>query len=370
MIYHILDEPFSAHTGLGVATVVANIMRFDDTSVVVCPQGDDSRGIPISRVFVIPGSKILTKRLGWHHIPLWIRTPLINRIFASFLARLRPGDIVWCHNWPYVAWALEPAIHSKGAKLVYHIHNSIAHLGERPVFRSFIPDAMVFNSEAMRQEALSMMPYLKNTYTVHNGADDALFYPRPGGASANTGVPVVLYVGRLVAEKGVHVLIEAMKKLHERNVEAKCRVVGSSHAGGVKGQPTPYVEALHKSCPPNVQFEGFRSGMGIAEEYRSSDILCCPSIWQEPFGNVNIEAMACAVPVVASRVGGIPEIASEGGILLVEPDSSDELADALQKLVVDVNLRDKIGKEGLASFQRRFTWPAIARQHREIAASL
>jgi spore coat protein SA len=370
MIYHLLDEPFSAHAGLGVATVVANIMRFDESSVVVCPGGDDSRGIGMDRVMVIPQLKIVTRRIGWQYLPVSIRRSIICRMFAPLISKLRGGDIVWCHNWPYVAWALEETIHSKGAKLVYHSHNTIAPFWGRPVFRSFAPDAMVFNSEAMRQDALAVMPYLRNTYTVHNGADDALFHPRPPGTVLNHAAPVILYVGRLVHAKGVHVLMEAMRILNQREVEAVCRVVGSSHAGGDKGKATPYVDSLHNDCPPNVQFEGFRSGMGIAEEYRSADILCCPSIWQEPFGNVNIEAMACALPVVASRVGGIPEIASEGGILLVDPESPIELADALQKLILDKGLRAKIGAEGLASFRRRFTWPAIVRQHREIAASL
>ena len=369
MIYHLLDEPFSAETGLGVATVVANIMRFDASSVVVCPQGDDSRGIPTDRIMVIPGLKMLARRLGWHYLPPSLRRTIIVRTFEPMTSRLRRGDIVWCHNWPYVAWALEPTIHAKEAKLVYHLHNSIAHFVKRPVFRSFTPDGMIFNSEAMRQEALALFPHLKNTYTVHNGADEALFYPRPAGTEVSPSVPVVLYVGRLVHQKGVHVLIEAMRILQERKVGAICRVVGSSHAGGDKGKATPYVDSLHSSSPPSVQFEGFRSGTGIAEEYRSADILCCPSIWQEPFGNVNIEAMACGIPVVASRVGGIPEIASDGGILLVEPDSAVELADALQRLILDKDLRARIGAEGLASFQRRFTWSAIARQHHEIAES-
>ena len=370
MIYHLLDEPFSAQTGLGVATVVANIMRFDESSVVVCPQGDDSRGIPTDRVLVIPGLKPLAKRLGWHHLPSWIRTPVISHIFAPVVSKLRSRDIVWCHNWPYVAWALEPSIHRKGAKLVYHAHNSIAHLSERAVFKSFTPDGMVFNSEAMRQEALALLPHLKNTYTVHNGADEAMFYPLPANAARKQSVPVILYVGRLVHEKGVHILIEAMRILHERSVLVICKIVGSSHAGGDRGKNTPYVDSLHSRCPPNVQFEGFRSGTDIAQEYRSADILCCPSIWQEPFGNVNIEAMACGIPVVASRVGGIPEIASEGGILLVEPDSAVDLADALQGLIQDKDLRAKMGAEGLVSFKHRFTWPAIVRQHHEIVDRL
>ena len=80
--------------------------------------------------------------------------------------------------------------------------------------------------------------------------------------------------------------------------------------------------------------------------------------------------MACGVPVVASRVGGIPEIASEGGVLMVEPDSPVELADALQKLILDPGLRARTGAEGIASFQRRFTWAAITRKQHQIVADL
>ena len=367
MIYHFVDEPFSAYTGLAIANIVANIMRLDGDCAVVCPEADRTWGFGADRIIVVPKAVLLFKRIGWRFFPSSLRKAIIRHIFEPATSRLRRGDIVWCHNWPYVAWALEPTIHAKEAKLVYHLHNSIAQFAKRPVFRSFTPDGMIFNSEAMRQEALALFPHLKNTYTVHNGADEALFYPRPAGTEVHPSVPVVLYVGRLVHQKGVHVLIEAMRILQERKVEAICRVVGSSHAGGDKGKATPYVDSLHSSSPSNIQFKGFRSGTGIAEEYRSADILCCPSIWQEPFGNVNIEAMACGIPVVASRVGGIPEIASEGGILLVEPDSAVELADALQRLILDKDLRARIGAEGLASFKRRFTWSAIVRQHHALA---
>ena len=99
-------------------------------------------------------------------------------------------------------------------------------------------------------------------------------------------------------------------------------------------------------------------------------MLCCPSVWQEPFGNVNIEAMACGIPVVATRVGGIPEIAAGGGIVLVEPNSAVELANALQKLAEDENLRTQVAAEGLQASQRRFTWAAICGQYQDIANSV
>jgi starch synthase len=76
--------------------------------------------------------------------------------------------------------------------------------------------------------------------------------------------------------------------------------------------------------------------------------------------------MACGVPVVATRVGGVPEIAAEGGVLLVEADSAVDLADALQKLIRDKDLRIEMGAEGLTSFQQRFAWDVIVKQYWEL----
>ena len=292
------------------------------------------------------------------------------RIFSPLLSKVQSGDIVSCFNLPVIAGALERAIHLKGAKLIYHAHNSLAPLATKPFFKCFTPDALIFNSEAMREEAIGLMPYLKSTCTIYNGADENLFFASTSDDDPNKSAPVILYVGRLVHIKGVHVLLEAMRILRARKIEATCKVIGSSHAGGSRDKVTRYIRSLHKSCPDNVRFEGFRAATCIAQEYRSADILCCPSICQEAFGNVNIEAMATGVPVVASRVGGIPEIAERGGVVLVEPNSPMALADALQVLVQDSGLRQRIGREGLASFRKTFTWSVIARQHLKLLDAL
>jgi spore coat protein SA len=366
MIYHLLpeNEPFSAFSGVAISRNVSNMMRLDPSRVVVCPKSDDSWGFGADRIMVVPAVHLLARIRGRRFIPRLLTNLFFRSAFQPLISSLKPGDIVWCHNQPFYCAALEAAIHEKGAKLVYHAHNSICDSPTRAAFRAFTADATIFVSQAIRDEALRSLPWLKNTHVIYNGADERRFYPKRSSQEASDRVPVVLYVGRLVPRKGVHVLIEAMAILKERGVNASCRIVGSSFAGG--SRPTRYVRSLIRSCPSNVCFVAFRPGTEIAEEYRAADILCCPSIWTEPFGNVNIEAMACGVPVVASCVGGIPEIAEDGGIVLVEPGSAEQIADSLQRLLKDSNLRIQVGAKGIQSFSRRFTWTAVCRQYQLI----
>ena len=369
MIYHLLPEleVFSAYRGGAIAKNVANMMRFDRSRVVVCQAADDTWGFGTDRILVIPALQSFAKlHRSRSALPAWVTTSFFRYAFRRLLSMLQAGDVVWCHSQPSFCAALERSIHLKKAKLIYHSHSSVAPWFKRSKFRLFTADAYIFVSDAMRQEALRFLPSLKHTYAIHNGADDSRFYPMPRRTERTTAV--ILFVGRIHRTKGVHVLLEAMKILQEREVNAVCRVVGSSFSGGSRA--TSYVRSLMRNRPSNLQFVDHRSATEIAEEFRAADVLCCPSIWQEPFGNVNIEAMACGVPVVATRVGGIPEIASEGGVTLVEPGSAVGVADALQRLVEDKNLRLEVGAEGLKSFQRRFTWEVIVRQYQGILNSL
>jgi spore coat protein SA len=365
MIHHLLPEweVFSAERGGALAKDVAN-------SVVVCQCADHTWGFAQDRILAIPRLRTYARIQGKSYLPPWILWSYLRRVYQSLLSRLEDGDVIWCHNQPGILAALAQPARLKNVKLIFHSHNPTGHHAGRVAFNSFTPDAAIFVSESMRNQELKHIPQLKsaNSYVVHNGADETLFYPLSPGVDRSNVLVTIVYVGRLFPYKGVHVLMEAMRILQERNVRTFCKVFGSLHAGGSK--VSAYMKSLFKTKPSNVDFKGYRSAKEIGEEYRAADILCCPSVWQEPFGNVLIEAMACGIPVVATRVGGIPEIAAEGGVQLVEPNSAVELANALQKLIEDKRLRTRVAAEGLQSFQRRFTWSNINRQYQEIAKSL
>jgi spore coat protein SA len=370
MIYDLLPEVevFCTQRGGAISKIVANLMRFDDSRLAVCSAASDSWGFEKDRALVLPELSTYEKIRGTRYLPAWVKGIFYRRVYRPLLSRLKAGDIVWCHNQPYIAQALESSIDAAGAKLVYHSHDR--HITNTAVsaFEAITPEAWVFVSEALRQRYLARFPLLQNTRVIHNGADESLYYPDPAAGTPDSDVPVILYVGRLNEEKGPHVLVEALRLLQGRQVKAFCKLIGSAFAAGAK--PTAYVKSLYKASPPNVEYLGYRAPAQAAPEFRAADIVCVPSICEEGFGSVNIEAMACGVPVVATRIGGIPEIATEGGIVLVEPNSPEQLADALQKLIEDGDLRAATGAQGLASFQRRFTWAAIAEQHRELVASL
>jgi glycosyltransferase involved in cell wall biosynthesis len=122
--------------------------------------------------------------------------------------------------------------------------------------------------------------------------------------------------------------------------------------------------------------------MAAIELYSHAAVFCCPSVY-EPFGIINLEAMACGTAVVASAVGGIPEIVvpEETGLLVpfaAQPDGEPidppryarDLAAALDRLLGDPALRRRMGEAGRARVLRDFTWTAIARRVVELYASL
>jgi phosphatidylinositol alpha-mannosyltransferase len=151
----------------------------------------------------------------------------------------------------------------------------------------------------------------------------------------------VLFVGRLEKRKGLEHLLRAWPRVREAVPNARLIVVGSGRR--LEGYRR-WVRAHHWH---DVYFIGHVSPDDLVRYYQTSDVFCAPSIGQESFGIVLLEAMAAGRAIVASRIPGYAEVVADGGEgLLVEPKSSTSLAAGLIMLLSDADLRRRMGARG------------------------
>ncbi|AKK29087.1 glycogen synthase [Mycobacterium sp. EPa45] len=241
-------------------------------------------------------------------------------------------------------------------------------------------DAVIAVSSGMREDVLSVYPALdpNRVHVVKNGIDTDVWYPTPPerGESvlAELGVdpsrPMVAFVGRITRQKGVPHLIAAAHRFDPEIQVVLCA-----------GAPdTPEIAAEVSSAVQELA--GRRSGVFWVQEFlpigkireilSAATAFVCPSVY-EPLGIVNLEAMACGTAVVASDVGGIPEVVDNGVTgTLVHYESSDpagfetRLADAVNALVGDPEKARRFGAAGRQRCIDEFSWAHIAEQTLEI----
>jgi glycosyltransferase involved in cell wall biosynthesis len=367
-IYHLLDEsePFSEFSGGAISRWVANVLEAGNETVI-CSDFDDSWGYSPDRLFRLPN----WDRCRQVH-PLLYRSPWIVqkrvylKVLRPLLEKLKRGDILYIHNRPECVDALAEVAAQRGIRLVLHMQNSLMHPFSKKHLPALRDIPVVFCSEFMRQEVTSAYPgHFQRTYVVYNGADSNKFH---ADGRTPKAVPQIIFTGRLIAYKGVHVLLDAMSILERKGIAAKCTIVGGSAFGGSK--PTRYVRKLERTKPSNTELVGYRSGHALAALLRQADIYCCPSIWHDPFPLAPLEAMASGLPVVAARMGGIPEALAHGGGILVPANDEEALAAALQRLVEDVPYRERLGREALQSFRDHFVWDNVRSQYGSVIRGL
>jgi len=171
---------------------------------------------------------------------------------------------------------------------------------------------------------------------------------------------IVLFVGRLVHEKGVHVLVNAVPKVLEK-VNAKFIIVGN---GYMKEQLSNIVKNMgfaHK-----VMFTGFIDDETLRKLQRCADVSVVPSLF-EPFGIVALEAMAAKSPVVVSDTGGLSEIVEHGVTgVKVYPDNPDSLAWGITKVLVDEAYANWIKTDAYKKIHEKYDWDRIAQQTKAI----
>jgi starch synthase len=200
---------------------------------------------------------------------------------------------------------------------------------------------------------------------IHNGIDPERFRrTERRDALDRLGVrpPYVLFVGRITDQKGIFHLLDAAPRL-----PAGVQVVLCASA-----PDTPEIEErLRRAVPrhPNVLWINEMAPVDVVVQlYSHAAVFACPSVY-EPFGLINLEAMACETPVVASAVGGILEVVEDGKTgLLVPPGHPDELAAALGRVLENPALGRSLGQAGRRRVEAQFSWASVAERTEHVYA--
>jgi starch synthase len=241
-------------------------------------------------------------------------------------------------------------------------------------------DAVIAVSSGMRDDVLSTYTTLdpNRVHVVRNGIDTDVWFPAEPTTGESVldelGVdlekPIVAFVGRITRQKGVAHLVAAA---HHFSPEAQLVLcAGAPDTPQIAAEVTEAVQNLSRARGGVFWVREMFAIGKIREILSTATVFVCPSVY-EPLGIVNLEAMACATAVVASDVGGIPEVVTEGETgLLVHYDASDpsgfemRLADAVNSLIADTEKAKQFGQAGRQRCIDEFSWAHIAEQTLEI----
>lgn len=304
------------------------------------------------------------------------------------------ADIIHGHTWySHLAGCLAKQL--TGGKLVLTTHSLEPHrpwkreqLGTAYDGSSWVEqtayetaDGIVAVSAAMKEDVQSLYDVTADRVEViHNGIDIDQYRPRPDPSvlesyGVDPETPYVLFVGRITRQKGILHLVEAIHRLDPGIQVVLC--AGAPDTEEIGQEMEARVEAARRETDnPIVWIADMLPRDDVITMYTHADVFVCPSVY-EPFGIINLEAMACETPVVASAVGGIPEIVvpEETGLLVdvdptegetVEPRDPDafatRLARSVNTLMADSDRRRSMGTAARRRVEEQFSWQSIAEQ--------
>ncbi len=315
-------------------------------------------------------------------------------INLAMAAAVKGGDLVHSHTWyanfgghlSKLAWSvphvvtthsLEPLRPWKAEQLGGGY--AISRFCEQTAIES--ADAVIAVSQGMREDVLTCYPKVSRdrVHVIHNGIDAEVYKPNPSDPAlkklgVDPEVPFALFAGRVTRQKGLHLLLAAAHRIDPRY--QLVIVASSPDTPEIGAEVAALAERVRAERGNLVWIGRFIPLEDLIHLYTGAAVFVCPSVY-EPFGLVNLEAMACETAVVASRVGGIPEIVVEGetGYLIdYEPEHLEAFTDSLAARVEEVlshhDLATRMGKAGRARVLRHFGWPAIAARTIELYDSL
>lgn len=241
-------------------------------------------------------------------------------------------------------------------------------------------DAVIAVSSGMKDAILRAYPRIDadKVHVVLNGIDPEKWYPETGTIADELGVdtsrPVASFVGRITRQKGVPHLLKAAQRFDDDVQLILC--AGAPDTPEIAEETQVLVDKLRAERDGVFWVQDMLPPERIREVYSVSDVFVCPSIY-EPLGIVNLEAMACGTAVVASRVGGIPEVVVDGETgTLVDYDEADPegferaLADAVNAVAGDTDTARRMGEAGRERAVADFSWVTIAQETVDIYTKL
>lgn len=242
-------------------------------------------------------------------------------------------------------------------------------------------DAIIAVSAGMRRDVLRCYPALDpgRVHVVYNGIDTGFYHPDPArDALVANGIdpdrPSVAFVGRITRQKGVGHLVAAAHHIDPAAQVVLC--AGAPDTPEIAEETERAVAELSAARPGVIWVRGMLPTTEIRQILSAATVFVCPSVY-EPLGIVNLEAMACGTAVVASDVGGIPEVVDDGrtGLLVhfdehAIPEFRAGIADAVNTLLADPGRADAMGGAGRERAEREFTWEQAAARTVEIYRSL
>ncbi len=296
----------------------------------------------------------------------------LARVGLGLAEQDRP-DVLHAHDW-LVAHAAATLKHHLGVPLVATVHATEAgrHQGWLPGavnkaihsvewWLTYEARRVIACSAYMRWEVTRLFDLPADTVdVVPNGVVTDRWRPVPARIAAARrryagGGPLVLFVGRLVYEKGVHDLLRAMPRLRRRHPGLRLVV-----AGGGPHEPTLREQARRLRLGRSVAFAGFVGEQDLPALVAAAQCVVVPSIY-EPFGLVALEAAAAGTPLVVADVGGLRELVERGvAALRFDPADVAGLAAAVDSLLSDQVLARRIARRSRAAVGRDFAWPVIA----------
>ncbi len=221
---------------------------------------------------------------------------------------------------------------------------------------------VVANSSSLKSLCEEFSPNLKLKYdSITNGVDTDIFYPINSQKKINQNEIKLLYVSRLSSQKGIETLIKACGILKNKQVtNFKLTVVGD---GPLRDKMFALIHKL--DIKDKVDFIGWKTLEELPDIYRNSDIFILPSV-MEGMPSVVLQAMACSLPIIASRVKGFEEVMEENvNGLTAEYNNETAFANTIEQLIKSPDLLNKMSKNSFEK-SKQFSWDTIAKKYLEL----